>query len=66
MNMSRRNRFIDLDTILLWKGNGMNQELEVAKVSLKSANDYADIKSNLVVESVLIPILKAVPVIGDI
>lgn len=43
----------------------MNEELELAKVSLKNANDYADIKSNPVVESVLMPIVKAVPVIGD-
>ena len=43
----------------------MNEELELGKVSLKNANDYADIKSNPVVESVLMPIVKAVPVIGD-
>lgn len=43
----------------------MNEELELAKVSLKNANDYADIKSNPVVESVLMPIVKAIPVIGD-
>ena len=43
----------------------MNEELELAKVSLKNANDYADIKSNPIVESVLMPIVKAVPVIGD-
>lgn len=43
----------------------MNEELELTKVSLKNANDYADIKSNPVVESVLMPIVKAVPVIGD-
>ena len=43
----------------------MNEELELAKVSLKNANDYTNIKSNPVVESVLMPIVKAVPVIGD-
>lgn len=43
----------------------MNEELELAKVSLKNANDYADIKNNPVVESVLMPMVKAVPVIGD-
>lgn len=43
----------------------MNEELELAKVSLKNANAYVDIKSNPVVESVLMPIVKAVPVIGD-
>lgn len=43
----------------------MNEELELAKVLLKNANDYADIKNNPVVESVLMPMVKAVPVIGD-
>lgn len=43
----------------------MNEELEVLKSSLQSVNDLADIKSNPVVESVLMPIIKALPVIGD-
>ena len=43
----------------------MNGKLELAKVSLKNVNDYADIKSNLIVESILMPVVKAVPVIGD-
>ena len=37
----------------------MNEELELAKVSLKNANNYADIKGNPVVESVLMPMVKA-------
>ena len=43
----------------------MNGKLELAKVSLKNVNDYADIKSNPIVESILMPVVKAVPVIGD-
>lgn len=43
----------------------MNEELELAKISLKNANDYTNIKSNQVVEFVLMPIVKAVPVIGN-
>lgn len=43
----------------------MNEDLELAKVSLRNANDIADIKSNPVVESVLMSAVKSVPVIGD-
>lgn len=43
----------------------MNEELEVLKASLQSVNELADIKSNPVVESVLMPMIKAFPVIGD-
>lgn len=43
----------------------VNEELEVLKSSLQSANELADIKRNPVVESVLMPIIKAFPVIGN-
>lgn len=43
----------------------MKEELEQAKVSLKNVNDIADIKRNPVVESVLMPVIKSVPIIGD-
>lgn len=43
----------------------MNEELEVAKVELKNANDFVDIKSNPVVDNVLMPVVKAIPVVGD-
>lgn len=43
----------------------MNEELEVLKASLQNVNELADIKSNPVVESVLMPIIKAFPVVGD-
>lgn len=43
----------------------MNEDFEVLKSSLQSVNGLADIKSNPVVESVLMPIVKAFPVIGD-
>ncbi len=50
---------------LTMRENMISEELELAKVSLENANTYADIKSNPVVESVLMPLIKAVPVIGD-
>lgn len=43
----------------------MNEELEQAKVALQNANNIADVKANPVVESVLMSMIKAVPVIGD-
>ena len=42
----------------------MNEELELAKLSLKNANDYADIKSNPVVELVLMPVVKVVRILA--
>lgn len=50
---------------MMRKGNMMNEELELVKTSLENANVYANIKSNSVVESVFMPIVKAVSVIGD-
>lgn len=43
----------------------MLEELEQAKVLLHNANDIADIKSNPVVDAVLMPLIKSVPIIGD-
>lgn len=43
----------------------MNEEWELAKVALENVEVCADIKSNLVVESVLIPMMKEIPVIGN-
>lgn len=43
----------------------MSEELDVLKSSLQKISEMADIKSNPVVESVLIPLVKAFPVIGD-
>jgi len=43
----------------------MNEEFEMAKVELKNANDFVDIKGNPVVDSVLMPVVKAIPVVGD-
>lgn len=43
----------------------MNEEFEVAKSELHSGYELADIKSNPVVEGVLMPIIKAFPAIGD-
>lgn len=43
----------------------MNNELEMIKVELENANSMSDIKSNPVVESVLMPVIKSVPIIGD-
>lgn len=45
--------------------NIKNEELEVLKSSLQNVNELADIKNNPVVESVLMPIIKAFPVFGD-
>lgn len=43
----------------------MNEEWELAKVALENVEVCADIKSNPVVESVLIPMMKEIPVIGN-
>lgn len=43
----------------------INEDFEVAKASLQNVNELADIKNNPVVESVLMPMIKAFPVIGD-
>lgn len=43
----------------------VNEELEHAKSSLAVINEMMDIKSNPVVDSVLMPVIKAVPVIGE-
>lgn len=43
----------------------INEEFEVIKSSLRSANEIADIKRNPVVKSVLMPIIKVFPVLGD-
>lgn len=43
----------------------INEEFEVAKASLHNGNEIADIKSNPVIESVLMPVIKAFPVFGD-
>lgn len=43
----------------------VNEELDGIKASLQCVNELADIKRNPVVESVLMPIIKAFPVIGD-
>lgn len=43
----------------------MNEEFELAKVSLQNATDMSDIKSNPVVDSGLMSVVKAIPVIGD-
>lgn len=41
------------------------EELELAKASLHNANDIADIKGNPIVDSVLMPLVRSVPIIGD-
>lgn len=43
----------------------MSDKLEQAKIELHNINEMADIKSNPVVESFLMPVIKSVPVIGD-
>lgn len=43
----------------------MNEEWELAKVALENVEVCADIKSNPVVKSVLIPMMKEIPVIGN-
>lgn len=43
----------------------MSNQLEQAKTVLHTINEMADIKGNPVVESFLMPVIKSVPVIGD-
>lgn len=43
----------------------MSRDLEQTKIALHNINEVADIKGNPVVDSVLMPVIKAVPVIGD-
>lgn len=43
----------------------MGRDLEQAKIELHNINEVADIKGNPVIDSVLMPVIKAVPVIGD-
>lgn len=43
----------------------MNEEFELKKEALNNVHDVADIKSNPVVDSVLMPFIKSIPVIGD-
>lgn len=43
----------------------MSDKLEQSKIELRNINEMADIKSNPVVESFLMPVIKSVPVIGD-
>lgn len=43
----------------------MSDQLEQAKTVLHTINEMADIKGNPVVESFLMPVIKSVPVIGD-
>lgn len=43
----------------------MSDKLEQAQIELRNINEMADIKSNPVVESFLMPVIKSVPVIGD-
>lgn len=45
--------------------DAVNEELEVLKSSLQNINDLADIKNNPIVKAVLMPIIKAFPVLGD-
>lgn len=44
----------------------MNEELENVKLSLQNINDMVDIKNNLIVSSVLMAPVKAIPIIGDL
>lgn len=43
----------------------MNEEFEVAKAELHNGNEMADIKSNPVVDSLLMPAIKTIPIIGN-
>ena len=44
----------------------MNEDFELAKLSLHNANDLIDIKENPVVDAVLLAPIKAIPIIGDL
>lgn len=43
----------------------INEQLDVLKASLHNANELVDIKNNPVVDSLLLPTIKAIPIIGD-
>lgn len=43
----------------------MDEKLEQAKLSLKNANVIADIRNNPMVDSVLMVLVKEIPIIGD-
>ena len=43
----------------------MSDNLEQIKIELHNIDEMADIKNNPVVESVLMPVIKSVPIIGD-
>lgn len=43
----------------------MNEELEIKKAGLHNINEISDIKSSPVVDSILMPFVRSVPVIGD-
>lgn len=43
----------------------INEDFEVAKASLHNGNEMADIKSNPVVDSLLMLAIKTIPIIGD-
>lgn len=43
----------------------MNDSLEQAKIELCNINEMADIKANPVVDSILMPVIRSVPVVGD-
>ena len=43
----------------------MNENLEKTKIELHNMNEMDEIKGNPVVESVLMPVIRAVPIIGD-
>ena len=44
----------------------MNEDFELAKLSLHNSNDLIDIKENPVVDAVLLAPIKAIPIIGDL
>lgn len=45
--------------------NNIEEELEIVKSSLNNTNEIIDIKKNPVAESILMPIIKVFPVLGD-
>lgn len=53
-------------SILEWEGMNMNEDFELAKISLHNANDLIDIKENPVVDAVLLAPIRAIPIIGDL
>jgi hypothetical protein len=47
-------------------GMNMNEDFELAKISLHNANDLIDIKEYPVVDAVLLAPIRAIPIIGDL